>query len=174
MNTTKIIEALLYCVPAIITGCTAYYFFKTHTDNEESRRRYLLFKDTNKDTLPLKLQAYERMSLFLERTNPIKLVLRVAPQNDNKELYENLLIQTIDQEFEHNLTQQIYISDEAWQVIIRTKNSIIANIRIATQQVGSAKELREKILSDIAANESELPSNLALLFIKNEVKNMIG
>ena len=174
MNTTKIIETLLYCAPALITGGVAYYFFKMHTSNEENRRRYLLLKETRKDVLPLKLQAYERMTLFLERINPIKLVLRVAPISDDKQGYENLLINTIDQEFEHNLTQQIYISDESWQIIIRTKNAIIANIRIASQQVQSAKELREKILSDIATNENELPTNIALLYLKNEVKNLIG
>lgn len=174
MNTTKIIETLLYCIPALITGVIAFYFFKMHTNNEENRRRYLLLKDTKKDVLPLKLQAYERMTLFLERTNPIKLVLRVAPLTDDKLGYENLLINTIDEEFEHNLTQQIFISDESWKIIIRTKNSIIANIRIASQSVLTAKELREKILADIATNENELPNNIALLYIKNEVKNLIG
>ena len=174
MNTTKIIETLLYCIPALITGVIAFYFFKMHTNNEENRRRYLLLKDTKKDVLPLKLQAYERMTLFLERTNPIKLVLRVAPLTDDKLGYENLLINTIDEEFEHNLTQQIFISDESWKIIIRTKNSIIANIRIASQSVLTAKELREKILADIATNENELPNNIALLYIKNEAKNLIG
>jgi len=78
METTKLIELLSYTLPAIITGVVAYYFFNLHTKNEEGRRRYLLNKDTQKDSLPLRLQAFERMTLFLERINPGKLLIRVS------------------------------------------------------------------------------------------------
>ena len=122
METTKIIELLSYTLPAIITGVVAYYFFNLHTKNEEGRRRYLLNKDTQKDALPLRLQAFERMTLFLERINPGKLLIRLSPNSENKNDYENLLISNIEQEFEHNLTQQIYMSDECWTIIVTAKN----------------------------------------------------
>ena len=67
METTKIIELLSYTLPAIITGLVAFYFFNLHTKNEEGRRRYLLHKEAQKAALPLRLQAYERMTLFVER-----------------------------------------------------------------------------------------------------------
>jgi hypothetical protein len=173
MNTSKIIEIVMYCLPALITAGVAYYFFKIHTDNEENRRRYLLLKDTQKDVLPLKLQAYERMTLFLERTNPAKLVLRVSPINNDAKLYANQLVQTIENEFEHNLTQQIYMSEEAWQIICKTKNSIITTIRIAGANTENADLLRQNILSDIA-KEKETPTHLAILFIKNEVSLLLS
>jgi hypothetical protein len=78
MDTSKLIELLCYTLPAIITGIVAYYFFNLHTKNEEVRRRYLLNKDTQKDALPLRLQAFERMTLFLERINPGKLLIRIS------------------------------------------------------------------------------------------------
>ena len=125
MDTTKIIELLSYTLPAIVTGLVAYYFFDLHTKNEEGRRRYLLNKEAQKNALPLRLQAYERMSLYMERINPTKLLIRITPISNDKNDYENLIIAQIEQEFEHNLTQQIYMSDECWTIIVTAKNSTI-------------------------------------------------
>lgn len=131
MDTTKIIELLSYTLPAIVTGLVAYYFFDLHTKNEEGRRRYLLNKEAQKNALPLRLQAYERMSLYMERINPTKLLIRITPISNDKNDYENLIIAQIEQEFEHNLTQQIYMSDECWTIIVTAKNATIQMIRKA-------------------------------------------
>jgi hypothetical protein len=170
METTKLIELLSYTLPAIITGVVAYYFFNLHTKNEEGRRRYLLNKDTQKDSLPLRLQAFERMTLFLERINPGKLLIRLSPNSEDKNDYENLLISSIEQEFEHNLTQQIYMSDECWTVIVTAKNATIQMIRRTnmSDRVDTANKLREVIMNDLMDKQS--PSAVALSYIKNEVK----
>jgi hypothetical protein len=170
METTKLIELLSYTLPAIITGVVAYYFFNLHTKNEEGRRRYLLNKDTQKDALPLRLQAFERMTLFLERINPGKLLIRLSPNSEDKNEYENLLISSIEQEFEHNLTQQIYMSDECWTVIVTAKNATIQMIRRTnmSDRVDTANKLREVIMNDLMDKQS--PSAVALSYIKNEVK----
>ena len=170
METTKLIELLSYTLPAIITGVVAYYFFNLHTKNEEGRRRYLLNKDTQKDALPLRLQAFERMTLFLERITPGKLLIRLSPNSEDKNDYENLLISSIEQEFEHNLTQQIYMSDECWTVIVTAKNATIQMIRRTnmSDRVDTANKLREVIMNDLMNKQS--PSAVALSYIKNEVK----
>ena len=170
MDTSKLIELLSYTLPAIITGIVAYYFFNLHTKNEEGRRRYLLNKDTQKDALPLRLQAFERMTLFLERINPGKLLIRISPNSEDKNDYENLLISNIEQEFEHNLTQQIYMSDECWTIIVTAKNATIQMIRRTnmSDRVDSANKLREVIMNDLMEKQS--PSAVALSYIKNEVK----
>jgi len=172
MDTTKIIELLSYTFPAIITGLVAYYFFSLHTKNEEGRRRYLLNKVAQKDLLPLRLQAFERMTLFLERINPGKLLIRISPNSEDKYDYGNLLISTIEQEFEHNLTQQIYLSDECWNVIVSAKNATIQMIRRTnnTEGVVTANHLREFIITDLMDKPS--PSSVALSYIKNEVQNL--
>ncbi|MFV8344498.1 MULTISPECIES: hypothetical protein [Flavobacterium] len=169
MDTTKIIELLSYTLPAIVTGLVAYYFFDLHTKNEEGRRRYLLNKEAQKNALPLRLQAYERMSLYMERINPTKLLIRIAPISNDKNDYENLIITQIEQEFEHNLTQQIYMSDECWTIIVTAKNATIQMIRKAnmSDRVDNADKLREVLLSDLMEKQS--PSNAALAYIKNEV-----
>lgn len=168
----NILGLLLYCVPAIITGGIAFLFFREHIDNENNRRNFLIQKDLQKDALPMRLQAYERLSLFLERIKPSKLLLRVQPMSSNKEDYESLLIANIEQEFDHNLAQQIYVTDKCWSITSTAKNATIQMIRKATlsEKVNSADKLREVILSDMM--DKRAPSDAALSFIKEEVSEM--
>ena len=163
----EVLQLFAYAIPTIITGVIAYYFFNSHTKNEDGRRRFLLHKDAQKDTLPIRLQAYERMTLFLERINPSKLLIRVAPESPDKNKYEALLISSIENEFEHNLSQQIYISEECWNIIKSAKNATIQLIRKSNMNVTSAEKLRETVLSELIDKQS--PSNAALAYIKTEV-----
>ena len=169
---TKLIDALLYAIPALITGLIAYYFFKEHTKNEDGRRRFLLQKDLQVNTMPLRLQAYERMVIFLERITPSKLLIRVAPTSSDKESYESLLIASVEQEFEHNLSQQIYVSDDCWNIICAAKNATIQLIRKASllEKTNTANKLREVVLTEMM--EKRAPSDAALSYIKQEVGEM--
>jgi len=172
MDVDKIFEVFLYAVPALITGMIAYYFFKEHTKNEDGRRRFLLHKDLQVNSLPLRLQAYERMVLFLERISPSKLLVRVNPTGSDENAYESLIVATIEQEFEHNLSQQIYISEECWNIIVAAKNATIQLIRKAglLEKTGTADKLREVILTEMM--EKRAPSDAAISFIKDEVSDM--
>lgn len=174
MNTNDILEMLMFTLPALVTGGIAYYFFKEHVNNEMNRRRYLIQKELEKESLPLRLQAYERMVLLLERIAPSKLLVRINPTSNDKNDYESLLIATIEQEFDHNLTQQIYISDECWTVITTSKNSIIQLIRKANmnEKVDSAQKLREFILTELM--DKQTPQSTALSYVKQEVKELFG
>ena len=150
MDGNKILELVLYTLPAVITGVVAYYFFKEHTKNEDGRRRFLLHKDMQVTAMPLRLQAYERMALFLERITPSKLLIRVKPTSSNKEDYEALLIASIEQEFEHNISQQIYVSDDCWNIITAAKNATIQLIRKASllEKTDTSNKLREVVLTE--------------------------
>lgn len=172
MDAEKVIDLILYAVPALITGLIAYYFFKEHTKNEDGRRRFLLHKDIQVNSLPIRLQAYERMTLFLERITPSKLLIRVKPNSSEKEPYESLLIANIEQEFEHNLSQQIYMSDECWNIITAAKNATIQLIRKASllEKTNTSDKLREVILTEMM--EKRAPSDAALSYIKNEVSEL--
>ncbi|MGK4568100.1 hypothetical protein [Flavobacterium sp. 3HN19-14] len=173
MDTAKILEIFSYTIPSLITGGVAFLFFKQHMVNEAGKRRFALHREAQKHALPLRLQAYERMSLFLERISPSKLLLRVPPVSPDKNDYEQYIIAHIEQEFEHNLTQQIYISDECWTIITAAKNTTIQQIRNAakSEKVIDANGLREAILTDSITKES--PTITALAFIKSEVSNFL-
>lgn len=172
MEAQKIIDLFLYAIPTVITGLIAYYFFREHTKNEDGRRRFLLKKDMQINAMPLRLQAYERMALFLERISPSKILIRITPTSSNKEDYESLLIQNIEQEFEHNLSQQIYVSDRCWNIITAAKNATIQLVRKASlsEKTDTANKLREVILTEMM--ERTAPSDAALSFIKEEVSEM--
>ncbi len=172
MDIDLLIQIIAYTIPSLITGGVAYYFFNLHIKNEEGRRRFLLHKEAQKNALPLRLQAYERMTLFLERINLNKIVIRVTPISSDKNDYENLVIQTIEQEFEHNLTQQIYMSEDTWNVIVTAKNTVIQIIRKSnmSETVTNANKLREVILSDLLEKQS--PTTIAIEILKKEVSEL--
>lgn len=173
MNDINVFELLFFILPAVIVGLVAFYFFKMYIANEEKRRMFLIRKGNQKDALPLRLQAYERMALFLERISFGKLLMRVKPGNYSLEEYENLLAGNIEQEFEHNLAQQIYISGECWNVIKTSKNATLGILRKTAKQedVDSADKLREVIFSNLMNQPA--PTETALDYIKKEVRNII-
>lgn len=168
MTGDGIFQLFAYLLPAVVTGAVAFYFFRLHTRNEEGRRRFLLHKESQKNALPIRLQAYERMALFLERISITSLIVRVAPKSADKNDYENLLVRHIENEFEHNLSQQIYMTDECWNVIKAAKNATIQIIRRAgMSHSDSAEKLREDILNETMDKAS--PSATALSYVKKEI-----
>ncbi|HPF10839.1 MAG TPA: hypothetical protein PKW08_05125 [Flavobacteriaceae bacterium] len=169
---SQILNYVAYLLPAIVVGVVAYYFFKGHTANEEGRRRYLIQKEAQNKILPARLQAYERLSLLMERIDPNKLLIRVKPFDDEIEKYEMLLIKNIEQEFDHNVTQQIYVSPECWNLINAAKNATIHVIRQAAmhEKDNDADALREYLLRNFM--DEVTPSQKALAYIKKEVSEL--
>ncbi|WP_299536923.1 hypothetical protein [Ulvibacterium sp.] len=168
MTGDGIFQLFAYLLPAVVTGAVAFYFFRMHTNNEEGRRRFLLHKDSQKNTLPIRLQAYERMALFLERIAIPSLVVRISPKSADKNEYEALLIKNIENEFDHNLSQQIYMTDECWNIIKAAKSATIQMIRkAALSDTDSSDKLREDILNQTMDKQS--PSATALSFVKKEI-----
>ena len=172
MEIYQIIAYFAYLLPAIVVGIVAYYFFKGHIQNEEGRRRFLVQKEAQKQVLPLRLQAYERITLFLERIDPKKLLLRVKPFSDAVQQYENLLIQNIDNEFEHNIAQQIYVSEDCWNTVTAAKNATAQLIRktAMNEKVDTADKLREMLLNHFMGEVT--PSQKALAYVKQEVNEL--
>ncbi|MFD2890539.1 hypothetical protein ACFS5J_00710 [Flavobacterium chuncheonense] len=172
MDSTKIIELASYTLPALITGGVAYFLFHSFFKNEENRRRFELLKENQKQALPIRLQAYERMVLLLERIHPAQLLLRVAPISVDKNDYATLLIHTIQTEFEHNLTQQVYLTANTWDVITKAKNSTVQMIRQKSieEDIPNAEKLREAILIELT--ETEAPSAIAIHYLKEELKRV--
>ncbi len=171
MNEDQILQIFAFLLPSVVTGVVAFIFFRLHTQNEEGRRRYILQKETQKQTLPIRLQAYERMALFLERISIPSLVVRVKPQSNNKSDYETLLIKSIETEYDHNLAQQIYLTDDCWNIIKAAKSATIQAVRKAAMSDSeNADKLREDVLSDTMYKES--PSATALSYLKKEIGDL--
>ena len=168
----QILGLMVYCIPALVTGVIAFLFFREHTDNENNRRNFILKESIQKESLPIRLQAYERLTLFLERISPQNLLKRVSPISQKVEDYKSLLIQTVEQEYEHNLSQQIYVSDPCWRIVSAAKNSTIQTIvSFKNKDVTSANNIRPLLL-DILLN-NEVTAEMALNFLNEEVSILL-
>ncbi len=140
---------------------------------KEFERRLVDIKMKNTDiTLPLRLQAYERMCLFLERITPNNLIIRTNNGDYSApELHQMLLVE-IREEFGHNLSQQVYMSDEAWQQVKGALEEVVVLINNAAAQVGPESrgmDLARRIFETIIAEDLD-PTGRALRYLKAEVR----
>ena len=167
----KILESIAYILPAAVTGFVAYYMFNGFLNNKNTEKKLEILAQQKKESLPIRLQAYERLLLFCDRINPVKMLMRIPPISTNTDDYLELLIANIAQEFEHNLVQQIYISDETWTAIYAAKNAITNKLKLVAESSTSANDLRENLLIDYS--KATPPTETAIAFIKNEVKKLL-
>jgi hypothetical protein len=168
---TQILESIAYILPAAITGLVAYYMFNGFIKHINSEKKIEVLVAQKKEGLPIKLKACERLLLFCDRINPVKMLLRIPPISENTNDYLQLLIANIEQEFAHNLVQQIYISEATWTAIYAAKNAVINKLKQIAENAASANDLREKML--IEYSKSTPPTATAIAFIKNEVRKLL-
>ncbi len=116
------------------------------------------------DSFPLRMQAYERLALFLERSKPQSLVMRLLGERNTVSELQILLLNTIRTEFEHNFSQQIYISESLWQEISLTKDKLIQLInQAATKKKDTVKEFSEELLLQYTNEEDFIGKTLQML-----------
>lgn len=140
--------------------------------SERERRSFELRLKYSENILPNKLQAYERMTLFLERIRPSSLIRRVTPTDDSKS-YEFTLIETIQTEFEHNLAQQLYINPNSWKIILSAKNAtqLLIKNTIEAMKDSSIQEIQEEIIKQ--SMEDASPSSAAILYLQKDIQDGI-
>ncbi len=167
-----ILEIIKYTLPALIVFLTAYVLIRAFIRNEEQRRNREISESTQKTILPIRLQAYERLALLLERISPESLIMRTnQPGMTAKQLHTELL-SSIRAEFEHNLSQQVYISNEAWEMIRTARGNVINMINTAADQLkddATAIILSQKIFEQVVQLKSP-PVQEALELLKKEIK----
>lgn len=166
------IDLIKYVLAGCIVASLANWMYWTKYNTYAFKLKILEKKHaSNKDILPLRLQAYERLILFVERINPASLLVRLLEQDLSAADFEQRLVNDIRAEYQHNVTQQLYVSDAAWSVTKQLKDNTVALIRNAgtgLQASASAKELSTMLLRHIAALD-ENPYELALKTIKSEL-----
>jgi len=164
-------ELLKYTLPSVVVFLTAYLLIRQYVEQEQ--RKYLARqnKEMLQHSLPLKLQAYERLALFLERIRISSLLMRfVTPESDAVSTCK-LLMLGVQQEFEHNMVQQIYVSDKLWEIVLLAKNETLHAIDVALQEF-EGKEvgaLRNHLNSRVQADTSRI-IDAALEGIRKELK----
>jgi len=175
---SEILEILKYILPSIIVFATAYYIFKQFLEND-SKKRLLEMKMNNRAgnqqfVTPIRLQAYERIVLFLERISPNSLVLRVSEPNMNVMQLQSAMIMAIRLEYEHNLSQQLYISSKSWQIVKNAKEdliNVISNVAANIDKTADSAELAKAIF-ELTASVEKLPIEIAIEIIKDEIQDL--
>ncbi len=169
-----ILEILKYIVPALVVFGTSYYLLKNFLDNEYKKQLVEARQAHQKVITPIRLQAFERLSIFLERIHPASMVTRIHKQNMTARALQSELLQNIRTEFEHNLSQQIYVSNSTWESVRAAKEETIKIINLASAKVSDGAtgiDLMKAIL-DIITQMEKIPSQIALENLKKEVKHL--
>lgn len=170
------IQLLQIILPSLLTAAAIFLVIREFFKSEEKRHNTEIKKQLSNQITPMKIQAYERMVIFLERLNPNSLVLRVNKHNMTNKQLHHALIQTIKQEYEHNLSQQLFISEGAWELIKTAKEETIKLINIAYSKVppdNSSNELSLTIINATNSIDKKLPHEIALEYLKKEASQFL-
>lgn len=159
-------------IPAGIVLYAMFLTVKTMLQ-KQNEAKIIEIKAKNKEiVLPIRLQAYERMSLFLERISPDQIIKRVQKNDMNVAELQYLLLNEIREEFNHNLSQQVYMSDEAWKIIKNAKEELIMVVNQSAKELdpeAKSIELVKKIYEE--SLEKKIDSiEYGLSFLKNEIQ----
>jgi hypothetical protein len=169
-----ILEILKYTVPALIVFFTVLVMLRTWSRNEDKRRKSEFNMHLTDDILPVRLQAYERSILLLERISPESMIMRNSRNEYSARQLQQELLSNITSEFDHNIAQQTYISTEAWDKMKATKNQIINLINETAKEVkpdAKGATLGKLILERLAELKNP-PSQIAIDYLKQEVKTL--
>ncbi len=173
MDTTAyLFDLLKMLLPALLVAGSIFYLIRQHLDKEQQRRLIELRLENAKTTLPLRLQALERVTLLLERITPSNLLVRLSSAGQTAPEYHRLLLQEIRAEYEHNLSQQLYMSPDTWGEVKAAKEHVLTTVTKAYHalpqpQQARATELAKRVLETIIAEEVD-PTERALLAVKRE------
>lgn len=155
---------------AVIVFLTAFFSMRMFIRNDERKRLLELKEKSRSAVTPLRLQAYERMAMFLERIDPNQLILRVNNGESNNNGLRMLLLATIRSEYEHNLSQQIYISSEVWNKICMAKEDTIRIINVSSGKLDPEAPGIELVSTIIEQTAGQSPVANALEALKNEIR----
>ena len=151
-----------------------YMLLNKFFDNEERRRYHELRANNQKISLPIRLQAYERLTLLLERLSINNLIVRVKKSGMSAADLQAALINEIRAEYDHNLSQQIYISNDAWANVVNAKESIIRQIHVCYSTLPSGASSLDLSKAIFESNmREEMPATFkSILVLKEEAQQI--
>lgn len=171
----NIYDILKISIPALLVLLMAWLVLRNLLRNDQEKRKQEFILQNTKTITPVKLHAYERLVLFLERISLESLLVRVSsPGMSATELHSSLLL-TIRTEFEHNLSQQIYMTQQAWEVVRNARSQMIKIINTEMEKMpagASAMDLSKVLLGKVMEMDKE-PTRAAIDFLKAEAGKIV-
>lgn len=169
------IELLKYTIPSLIVLLATWLVMHKLFKSEEQKRLWELKKLSQKEISPIRMRAYERLTLLLERTTPEHMLMDMNLTEMTVLQVQQRLMQTIRLEYEHNLSQQVYVSDEVWDMIVAAKEQMIAFVNSMAQQIpqGSSALDYAKVLITAYTSNGDTPNDKALQALKDEARSLL-
>ena len=179
--------ALLFAIPTVLLIVTIFYvpwyvarsnrevldylkeYFQLTRDIFHEERK----KEKEKSRINLTLQAFERMMLFLERINPTNLIPRVMMPGMKANRLQAALLASIREEYEHNMSQQLYISDETWETIRSAKEEVVSMINMSAAGMEpdtAGSEFARRLLTEGSAERKRMIEK-AMKRLKKDLKD---
>lgn len=173
MNVT---DMLMYFVPAILVLGGMFLLVKKFLDNTYRLKLLETKRAMQKESLPMRIQAYERFCLFIERVSPQNLVVRIYIPGMSARDFQKELISAIRTEFDHNVVQQLYISQPAWNAVKSAKEDLIKIIHIANAQIpeNSSGAQLSKAIFDVINKTEKSPVQYAMDLLKADMRELLG
>jgi hypothetical protein len=170
----EFLELLKYTVPSIITGGVAYMMINKMFEQENRRHFAEVKKENLKYTTPVRLQAHERLLLLLERTDPVQVVNRVIKPGMTAKSMQIAIITEIKNEFDHNITQQLYVSGKCWGEILKAKEDALKLVTVVAGSVDHSADAMEfsKALIRVQSEQQFFTSLAAIQTVKREISKI--
>ena len=172
MNFPDLVPALLLAtLPALAVGGGLLLLTRQFLDREYKRRLLELQMKNAETVLPVRLQAYERICLFLERITPSNMLVRVGGANLTAGEYQRVLLTEIRNEYNHNVAQQIYMTHDSWAAVKSARETVVTLINRSFHELpGHARgtDLAKKVLEHVIEQEVD-PTAPALARLKHEL-----
>lgn len=179
------LEILKYTIPSLIVLLSVWIVMHKLFKNEEQKRLWELKRAAQKEISPTRLRAYERLALLLERTQPEALIMALSERLEQAgtnlaemsvQKMQQELLRTVRLEFDHNMSQQIYVSDEVWAKIIGARDQIGAFISAMAVQLPPESTSMDyaKVLMTAYRNNGDTPHQLALDALKEEGRELVS
>ena len=168
-------QVLTYTVPVVLILLAMAAILAVRYREMEKRRQYALRKESQKIVSPLRLQAYERLALLLERTTPSHMLMEVKVHELSIQELQQHLLRTIRAEYDHNLSQQVYVSDELWQNILTARNEMLTFVNAVALQLPKNSNSLDyaRNLLEAYNNNGDTPNDIALTALKDEVQTFL-
>lgn len=149
--------------------------------NEEKKRQWELKRESQKTISPIRLRAYERLALLLERTKPEHMLMELKTKEPDALAtwtigqVQQYLLQTLRAEYDHNQSQQVYVSDEVWDLIINARDQMAAFIIAMSAQLpaGANAQVYAQTLLTAYNSNGTTPTDKALEKLKDEAKELM-
>lgn len=171
---TVFLEILKITIPTVVVGLTAFFIVREMMRRQIQMQSQHLHGQRQSNTMPLRMQAYERLSILIERLSLPGLLMRTFNEEMTTTTLRLTLLINVQQEFEHNISQQIYVSDQLWKIIEATRDDLIEFITVVSDKVpkdAPARQLRDALIGYQQQREQD-PIATAQMAIRKEAASL--